>query len=322
MPKTTKPRAGSLQFWPRSRAKSLLPSVNWSALHNVPKGAGLLGFIGYKVGMIRILAKDLTPSSMTKNKQIIVPSTIIECPPMKILSVRLYKNNQVATEILAENLDKELKRVLKLPKKEGKKLSEIEKELSNYDDVRIIMFSLVKRAFIKKSPDIIEIALNGTIGEKFDIVKKLMGKEVSIKDVFARNQLIDLRAVTKGKGIQGPVKRFGIGLRQHKSEKGIRKAGSLGPWKPARLTFRAPLMGQMGFFTRVHYNSRIVEVSEYNADINPKGGFPHYGMIKNDYLIVNGSVQGPQKRAVLMTFSLRPTKRTGKENFEIISRLK
>lgn len=322
MPKTNKPRAGSLQFWPRSRAKSILPSVNWIALQKASEGKGLLGFVGYKVGMMRVLVRDLTPNSMTKNKQIILPVSIIECPPMKIFSVRLYKNNNLETEILAENIDKEVKKRLKLPKKPVRKIDEIEKDLQNYDDIRIVVFTLVKRTSIKKTPDIAEIALNGSIQEKFDLAKQFLGKEISINDVFSKNQLVDIRAVTKGKGIQGPVKRMGIAFRQHKSEKGVRKAGSLGPWKPSRLTFRAPLMGQMGFFTRVQYNNRILDILNPSSDINPKSGFLNYGIIKNNYIIVKGSVQGPAKRVVLVTSALRPFKRVSKENFEIVSRLK
>ena len=57
----------------------------------------------------------------------------------------------------------------------------------------------------------------------------------------------------------GPVKRFGISLKFHKSEKGVRRPGSLAPWHPARVTFRTPNMGQTGFFTRVSYNNLIME---------------------------------------------------------------
>jgi len=35
---------------------------------------------------------------------------------MKIFSVRFYKNNKVAKDVLAENLDKELKRKIKFVK--------------------------------------------------------------------------------------------------------------------------------------------------------------------------------------------------------------
>ena len=110
------PRKGSLQFWPRKRAYKLLPSVNWDAINS---GKNLKGFICYKAGMASAFVKDNTENSMTKGKKIAVPVTILECPSMKILSVRFYKNGKVANEILAENPDKELKKIIKFPKKKG-----------------------------------------------------------------------------------------------------------------------------------------------------------------------------------------------------------
>ena len=42
---------------------------------------------------------------------------------------------------------------------------------------------------------------------------------------------LDFHCVTKGKGYQGPVKRFGIQIRARKAEKTKRGPGSLGSWK-------------------------------------------------------------------------------------------
>ena len=100
MPSRKSPRKGSLQYWPRKRVSKFLPSVNWSAIDS---GKNLKGFIGYKAGMISGFVKDETPASMTKGKKITIPLTIIECPPMKILSVRFYKFGVVKKEILSES---------------------------------------------------------------------------------------------------------------------------------------------------------------------------------------------------------------------------
>ena len=90
MPKKHRPRHGSLQFWPRKRAKKVLPSANWRAIAESAEKEGLIGFIGYKAGMSTASVHDLTPNSLTLNEQIVLPCTIIECPPMKIMSIRLY----------------------------------------------------------------------------------------------------------------------------------------------------------------------------------------------------------------------------------------
>ena len=72
--------------------------------------------------------------------------------------------------------------------------------------------------------------IGGSIEEKFKFAKENLGKEILILDVFKQGDQIDVHSITKGKGFQGPVKRFGITIRTHKSEKAKRNPGSLGPW--------------------------------------------------------------------------------------------
>ena len=310
------PRKGSLQFWPRKRAKKVLPRVNWGV---IPTGSvkNLKGFIGYKAGMTSALVKDKTQNSMTKDKEIIIPATILECPPLKIFSVRFYKNNQLVKEILAGQLDKELKRTVKLPKKTPEKIDNI--KLEEYDDISIIVYSQPKKIGIKKRPDLEEIGLAGSFDEKISFVKENLNKEISIFDVFNGWQIADLRGLTKGKGFSGPVKRFGIKLRFHKTEKGQRKVGSIGPWHPARVTFRVPMAGQMGMFTRVHYNQKIISLGKNPKNDNEKlKNIKNYGDIKSDYILIAGSVQGPAKRQLLITAPLRGSKDQLKKNYEFL----
>lgn len=313
MAKKSKPRGGSLQFWPRVRAKKILPSVNWSSLHTDKKG--FLGFVGYKVGMQSAIVKDNTQHSMTKGKQILVPVTIIECPKIKIFSIRFLKNKKVVKDVPVSN-DKQLKKKINVSK-------EIKKDALNsinqadFDDIRVVCYTL--RNDEHRTPDIFEIGLSGSIEEKFIKIKEFVEKGITIKDVFSAGQTVDIHSVTKGKGRQGPIKRFGIAKRQHKTEKGVRRPGTLGPWTPSRVSFRAPLMGQMGFFTRIQYNNKILGIDNIKEkDINIPGGFQHYGQIKSEYLIIKGSVGGVQKRPVFITFAERPSKGITKLNLEIV----
>lgn len=39
-------------------------------------------------------------------------------------------------------------------------------------------------------------------------------------------------------------------------------------------------------------------------DITPMGGFPHYGVVKDDYLMIKGCCVGPKKRVVTLRQSL------------------
>jgi large subunit ribosomal protein L3 len=307
MPKTKRPRRGSLQFYPRKRAGKQIPSANWKTI----KGEGILGFLAYKVGMASAVVKDNTEDSMTKGKRLTIPVTVLEAPSMKIFSVRFYKNGVVMKDIVV-SIDKELKKKVKLPKEAGK----LEKIPEGYDNIRVIAYSIPKQTSIKKTPDLIELAIGGE--NKLEFVKSLIGKELSISD-FLKDALVDVHGLTKGKGFVGPVKRFGIALRQHKSEKGVRKAGSIGPWHPAHVTFRTPMAGQLGMFSRVVYNLKVINSGKISEkDINQGTGFKNYGKIKTSYIILKGSVQGPEKRAVLLTPSFRPTKSTEKKNYEFV----
>ena len=259
--------------------------------------------------------KDNTPDSMTKGKKIYLPVTILECPTMKMFSIRFYKNGKVSKEILSPNIDKELKKKLKVPKTYSKKIEDI--KLEDYEDIRVIFYSQVKKTNIKKKPDVVEIGLVGTLEEKNNFIKENLTKEISVLDFFEKGQIIDLRGLTKGKGFSGPVKKFGIKLKKKKSEKGQRRPGSLGPWHPARVTFRAPQAGQLGMFTRIIYNNNILEMGSSEGKKELKG-FKKFGDVKSDYIIVKGSLQGASKRQLLLTAPLRPTKKQTKKDFEFI----
>ncbi len=311
MPRHNQPRRGSLQYWPRKRAKKILPSVNWQAVSKEKKG--LLGFIGYKVGMASAVLKDNTEHSMTKGQKIITSVTIVECPPLKILSVRFYKNGRPVKEVLVGG-DKELKNKIKPVKKKEKH----DLDFKDYDEIRVIVYSTVNKTSIKKSPDLTEIAIGGSKEEQLETAKNFLNKEIPIEEVF-KEGLVDVRGVTKGKGLCGPVKRFGISHRFHKSEKGVKKVGSIGPWHPARVMFTVPMAGQTGFFTRINYNNKIIASGKINEkNINPGRGFEHYGKINTDYLIIRGSLQGPAKRQLLLTQPFRPTKKQVKKKFEFV----
>ncbi len=313
MPKHSKPRAGSLRYWPRKKAGKFLPRVNWKIINSEKP---LLGFIGYKVGMTSCQVKDNTENSLTKGKTKTISSTIIELPPMKIFSVRFYKKNKLVSEIVSENINKELKSKIRIPKKK-KQLNEVA-ESSDYDNISILAYSVVKNTGIKKTPDMTEIGLSGKTQEKLEWIKKNINKEIPSSEILKDTNIIDIRGLTKGKGTQGPVKRFGIKLKSHKAEKGRRKVGSIGPWHPARVTFRVPMAGQLGLFTRIQYNNKIISLGQNPEKINSENGWKNYGKIKTQYLILQGSVQGPAKRVLLLTQPIRPSKKQSKKNYEFI----
>ena len=197
----------------------------------------------------------------------------------------------------AQQLEKELSRKINFKKTAGKTIPE------SFDRVALQVYTQPSLTSIKKKPEIFEIEIANPTQ---DFLKNVLEKDVQIKDIFKEGQFIDVQSVTKGKGFQGPVKRFGVSLRQKKSEKTKRGPGSLGPWKQQQHTmYRIAHAGQMGFHTRTEYNKLLLKVSSKPAEINSKSGFNDYGFVKADYILLKGSVSGSRKRLVRLREPVR-----------------
>ena len=305
-----------MQFWPRKKAKRSYARVrSWIN----PQKKGMVGFCGYKVGMAHIIATDDIPNSLTQKQTVSIPVTIIECPPIKIASVVFYKKSldgdRIISEVFAEKFDKELGKKINVPKKPGKKLEEI----TGFDDIKVKIYTQPKLTGIgAKKPQIFEIALGGTKEDKLTFAKEHLGKEVKIQEVFSPGEQIDIHSVTKGKGNQGPMKRFGISLRNHKSEKSIRNPGSLGGWKSqGKVMFRVSHAGQTGYHLRTEYNKWVLKIGEDGKEVNPKGGFQNYGLVKGSYMILKGSIGGSRKRLITFAKAMRPNSKVPNKPLEI-----
>ena len=153
----------------------------------------------------------------------------------------------------------------------------------------------------KKRPEIFEIEVSGKdASEKLKFCKEKLGKELKVSDVFKEGEYIDVTAVTKGKGFEGQVKRFGVKRQNRKNLKKRRHIGTLGPEGVRRILYTVPMAGQLGFFRRSEYNKRIVKMGEKGNDVTPKGGFKNYGVVKDNYVLLEGSVPGPRKRLIVL----------------------
>ncbi len=311
MPKAHNPRHGSMAVWPRKRANRPYPNIGSWKVNADLKETNLLGFAGYKAGMTHVMIVDNRAKSPSKGQEIAVPVTVIECPPLKIASARFYKDTIKGFQVVKElrfKAEKELKR--KLPVIKNSKEAELESiKPEEYADIRINVYTQPKLVGFKKKPELFEMALSGSVADKLAYVKNNVGKEIKASQIFKAGQIVDTIAVTKGKGFQGPVKRFGVSIRRHKSEKTKRGPGSLGGWiAQAHFMYRVAHAGQMGYHNRTEYNKWIIKISDKAEEVNPKGGFLHYGNVKNEYLLVKGSVQGPAKRLIRFNFPKRPNR--------------
>jgi large subunit ribosomal protein L3 len=205
-------------------------------------------------------------------------------------------------------VDPELARTLPIPKSYDPKSAWEKIDNLRTDEVRILAYTQPKlvSGVPKKKPELMELRIGGgTIEERINYAKSILGKEITITDFTSEGQMVDVSAVTKGKGFQGAVQRWGIKLLTHKDSKHRRKIGTMGPWRPSHVRSEVPLPGQMGYHQRTEYNKRVLQIGKHGDEITPDGGFLHYGIVRNAYVVLHGSVPGPAKRLVRLRDPIR-----------------
>jgi large subunit ribosomal protein L3 len=222
----------------------------------------------------------------------------------------------VSSEVFADKVEKELGRKLNIPKKTGRKIDDFKAE--DYADIRILVYTQPKLAGVgKKMPEVFEMGIGGKMQDRLAYAKNVLGRELRVGDFAKEGSVVDVHSVTKGKGVQGPVRRFGVSLRSHKSEKAVRNPGNVGPWTgPA--SWRVAHAGKTGFNQRTEYNKWVVRIGDDPKDVSPKGGFTHYGAMKTQYMLIKGSLPGPSRRLVIMSDARRASKGISKEAPSIV----
>jgi large subunit ribosomal protein L3 len=327
-----RPRRGSLAFSPRKRAVSQIPTVrSWTEGDGEPK---MGGFAGYKVGMTHVVMMDDSSNSLTEGMEISVPVTVLEVPAMKIAAIRTYGkpgpyDTKILGEVWTDELDPSLDSTLFIPKKTSiaESLGKIETlvEEGKVANIHLISYTLPSQisGIPKKKPDVMENRIvGGNMAARLEYARSILGKSIRVFDVFDPGDVIDISAITKGKGTQGPVKRWHINLMKHKHSRqgSLRQVGTLGPWNPSRVSWRVPQLGQTGYHQRTEYNKRIIKIGENGEEVTPAGGFLNYGVVHNNYMLVKGSVPGPKKRLIRLRPAIRAqTKHPGTPQITHIS---
>jgi len=231
------PRRGSMGYSPRKRAKAETPHIkSWPEGEGKPK---IQGFLGYKAGMTHAFVVDYRPTSTTSGREVVMPVSVVEAPPIKIAAVRAYEKTshglQTIGETWASKLDPELSKRLPLSKKEKKKNWDFTK---NADEIRVLVYTQPKlvTSIPKKTPEIREMRISGgSMDEQIKYAKDILGKELKINDAIKEGDMLDVIGVTKGKGFQGAVKRWGVKLLTHKNSKHRRMIGTAGSWHKNRV---------------------------------------------------------------------------------------
>lgn len=287
-------------------------------------------------------------------KEIVEAVTVIETPPLVVVGVVGYIETphglRSLTTVWAEHLSNEVRRrfyknwyhskkkaFTKYAKQYCENAKSINRELERIKKyckvVRAIVHTQVSKVKIgQKKAHIMEIQINGgSIADKVNWAKNHFEKTVDISSVFEQDEMIDIIGVSKGKGFEGVTARWGTKKLPRKTHKGLRKIACIGAWHPSRVMYSVPRAGQRGFHHRTELNKKIYRIgkgceknnasTEYDLtvkQITPMGGFPHYGVVNEDFVLIKGACVGVKKRILTLRKSLiTHTKRSALEKVSL-----
>lgn len=328
---------------PRKRAASQRARCKSFPKDEQSKPVHLTGFMGYKAGMTHVVRDLDRPGSKLNKKEVLEAVTIIETPPMVVVGVTGYAQTprglRSVTTVWAEHLSDDVKRRFYKNWSQSKKKAFTKyakkyqvgdaqdikaglEKLKKYATViRVITHTQVRRLSVgQKKAHVMEVQLNGgSVEDKVNWAYSHFEKEVPISAVFEQDENIDVIGITKGHGFEGVTARWGTRKLPRKTHKGLRKVACIGAWHPARVRFSVPRAGQDGFHHRTEMNKKIYRIgsgsdkssasTEFDLtvkQITPMGGFPHYGVVNQDFIMIKGSCVGVKKRVLTLRKSLVP----------------
>eukprot|EP00894_Picocystis_sp_ML_P003988 jgi/Pico_ML_1/54505/g4842.t1 len=217
--------------------------------------------------------------------------------------------------VWAEHLNDEVKRKFyknwykskkKAFTKYAKKYSDGKKEIESQLEmlkkhcavIRVIAHTQVRKVSIgQKKAHMMEIQVNGgSTAEKVDFAYGLFEKTVPVDAIFQSSEMIDTVGISKGRGTEGVVTRWGVSRLPRKTHRGLRKVACI------EINKKIYKIGKAGDAS--HKATTDFDLTE--KDITPMGGFPHYGVIKEDYMLIKGAVIGTKKRCITLRQSLIP----------------
>lgn len=333
------PRHGSLGFLPKKRCRRGKGKIKSFPKDDASKPPHLTAFMGYKAGMTHIVRDVEKPGSKLHKKETCEAVTIIEAPPMTVVGLVGYvptaRGLRTLATVWADHLSDDVRRRFykNWCKAKKKAFTKVAKRNAESRDaaldairkhatvVRVIAHTNARAVgFGQKKAHLAEIQVNGgdDAAAKVDFAVGLFEQAVPIDAVFAQNEMIDAIAITRGRGTEGVVTRWGVSRLPRKTHRGLRKVACIGAWHPARVSWTVARAGQHGFHHRTEMNKKVYKIgkkgedshkatTEYDVtdkDITPLGGFPHYGVVDEDYIMVKGCVPGSKKRCITLRKSL------------------
>ena len=339
---------------PKKRTKHHTGRIRAFPKDDETKPCHITAFMGFKAGMTHVVRGIDRPGSKLHKKEAVEAVSIIEVPAIVVVGVVGYvatpNGLRALTTVWAGHLSDELKRrfyknwykvkrkaFTKYAKKVSEKPQDVDAELQRIKDyattVRVLAHTQPRKLKIRQKAAVLhEIQVNGgSIADKVDYAKGLFEQEVDVTSVFTEGECVDICGVSKGKGFSGVISRFGVTRLPRKTHRGLRKVACIGAWHPARVSVRVARAGQDGYFHRTEINKRILRVGKKGdhmsasteADltekhITPVGGFPHYGEINENWLMIKGGIIGTKKRCLTLRKSLcTPVRRSHFEDLNM-----
>ncbi|XP_047389716.1 60S ribosomal protein L3-like isoform X2 [Sciurus carolinensis] len=343
--KFSAPRHGHLGFLPHKRSRRHRGKVKTWPRDDPSQPVHLTAFLGYKAGMTHTLREVHRPGLKISKREEVEAVTVVETPPLVVVGVVGYvatpRGLRSFKTIFAEHLSDECRRRFyrdwhKSKKKAFTKASkrwrdthgkkQLQKDFAAMKKycrvIRVIVHTQMKLLpFRQKKAHIMEIQLNGgTVAEKVAWAQARLEKQVPVHSVFSQSEVIDVIAVTKGRGVKGVTSRWHTKKLPRKTHKGLRKVACIGAWHPARVGCSIARAGQKGYHHRTELNKKIYRIGrglhmedgklvKNNAStsydvtdksITPLGGFPHYGEVNNDFVMLKGCIAGTKKRVITL----------------------
>merc|ERR1711907_63242 len=359
--KFERPRHGSLGFLPKKRCTKSKGKIKSFPLDQPEAKPHLTAFMGYKAGCTHITRDVDKPGSKAHKKEVVEAVTIIEAPPIVVVGMVGYLKTPRGLKSLctvwAQHLSNECKRRFYKNWGASKNKKAFSKYVKKYEEgtgvekdkdqiqqqctiLRVLCHTQIsKMNFRQKKAHICEIQVNGgSMADKIAFATDLFEKPVSVGSVFDQDEMIDTISISKGKGFEGVVTRWGVTKLPRKTHKGLRKVACIGSWHPSRVKFTVARAGQNGYHHRTELNKKVYRIAkgskqpdgkivQKNATtefdltvkgITPLGGFPHYGEVNEDYIMLKGQVCGVKRRLITMRKTLvAQTSRTAKEEINL-----
>lgn len=211
-----------------------------------------------------ILGKKIEMSQIFNEKRDVIPVTLIEAGPCYVTQVKTKEKD--GYEAVQIGFVKKTKRIKK---------SEKGKEFKYVREFRIMEHGTHN---MEQSVSVVPVSVDGSAGKgvaSADKQELKLGDEIKA-DIFEEGDIVKVSGISKGKGFQGVVKKWGFRGRSpsHGTKHEVRTPGSTGCRFPQHTLKGKKMPGRMGADRITVRNLKIVKIDKENNILAVKGAVP------------------------------------------------